>query len=215
MADIGISQTRSPLRRKRPDGYVEEEPALLEQYLAPSWSWASILGRAVLFMAGTQFDHIKRFAEVLDIHIQLATHDPFGAVEGGSIALRAPFLNLGSQDLLRAPQPSSPYPVLLARIYRLLEYGGNSEYGQKHRGYVGQQFAILKLFKLRHAIVSTERICFLLLESVEGTSDWRRIESLRLTIREHAFEDSADVANSLAILEEIKRDLRKHIVRII
>lgn len=210
----GLSWSRSPVRRKLPNGYIQEEPTLPEKYLAPSWSWASILGRKVLFTADTQFDHVKRFAEVLDIDIELATHDPFGAVLGGSITLRAPFLELDAPDLLCDPRPPSQYPKLLSRIYGLLKYGGNSEYGQKHRGYAGQRFAILQLMRWRRALNTTERVCFLLLESVEGGKCWRRIEFLKFTSRETVVVGT-EMVESLAILAEIGPALKKHIVKII
>ncbi|KAL7621895.1 hypothetical protein AAE478_007395 [Parahypoxylon ruwenzoriense] len=209
----GLTWTRTPLRKKLPNGYIEEEPTLPKHYLAPSWSWASILGRKVLFMANSQFDYVQRFAEVLDISIQPATHDPFGAVRGGSITLRAPFLSLGSQDLLSALRSPSPYPKLLAEIAKRLTY--DNEYRQKHRAYAGQQFAILQLIKWRRALRATERVCFLLLESVEGEDSWRRIERLPLTAREDVLTASAELAGSLEILEEIGPVLEKRVVRII
>ncbi|KAI2615401.1 HET-domain-containing protein [Hypoxylon sp. NC1633] len=212
----GLSWTREPVRRKRPNGYVEDEPTVSGVYLAPSWSWASILGRTVLFMANNQFDHVKLFAEVLDIDIQLATHDPFGAVNGGSITLRAPIVELDSQNLLDDPPPSTPYPTLLTKIASKIKYGGNSEYGQKHRGYVGQKYAILQLIGWRRAITGTsDNMCFLVLESVEGNESWRRIEVLYFTVRHDVFGDGKDVVQAQAILSEIKPTIRKKVVKII
>ncbi|KAI1658608.1 HET-domain-containing protein [Daldinia decipiens] len=208
----GLTWTRASLI---PSGHVEDEPTSLDQYLAPSWSWASILGRKVLFMADLQFDRVKRFAEVIDVSIQLATHDPFGAVKGGSITIRAPFLELESQDLLSAPHPPSPHPKLLARISDMLKATVSSEYRQKHRAYIGQKFAILKLIQWRRVLQATERACFLILESVEGGNDWRRIERLYLTARETVLWDSKEAVDSLAILAEIKHALKRRVVRII
>ncbi|KAI1778787.1 HET-domain-containing protein [Hypoxylon cercidicola] len=210
----GLSWSRSPLRRKLPNGYVQEEPTLPETYLAPSWSWASILGRTVICTADTQFDSVKRFAEVIDISIELATHDPFGAVQGGSITLRAPFLKLDTQDVLTPPRPSSQHAKLLSRIYKVIDCQISSEYRQKHRGYAGQQFAIMQLMRWRRAFNGIEQVCFLLLESVEGGDSWRRIECLKLTTRETGGA-SANMIESLAILAEIGHAVRKHIVKII
>ncbi|KAI1803932.1 HET-domain-containing protein [Daldinia bambusicola] len=211
----GLTWSRSAVRKKLPNGYIDDEPGLPNQYLAPSWSWASILGKRVLFMADTQFDHVKQFAEVLDVKIETATHDPFGAVKGGSLTLRAPFLELDSEDILNLPHISSLYPKLSQKVFRQLKYGGNSEYGQKHRTYCGQKFAILKLAYWRHTLQPTEHACFLILESVQGSNDWRRIESLKLTSKDTVIWDSKEVLESQAVLDEVKHAFKRHVVRII
>lgn len=46
--------------------------------LAPSWSWASVLGSKVFFGTSSQFDRVIRFAKVLDSTIHNFTPDPFG-----------------------------------------------------------------------------------------------------------------------------------------
>lgn len=166
-------------------------------------------------MANTHYDHVKRYAEVLDIDIQLATRDPFGAVQGGSIILRAPFLELLCSDPLDTPPASSPYPTLMKRIHGVLKYGGNTEYNQKHRPYTGQKFAIIQLLRWRLALENTERMCFLVLESVEGEESWRRIEYLNLATKDNVLINNTEIAIAQAILAEIKPVLRKHDVRII
>lgn len=56
----------------------------------------------------------------------------------------------------------------------------------------------------------------MLLESVEGADGtWRRIKRLEFTVEEKVLPDSANVVMPLAILAEIKRALRRHIVRLI
>ncbi|ETS86456.1 hypothetical protein PFICI_00284 [Pestalotiopsis fici W106-1] len=99
----GLSWNRGELRKKRSDGYLEDPPSLPKQYLAPSWSWASILGQKVLFEGQTQFDHIKPFAKLIDIKLEFATSDRFGALTGGSITLGAPFLILDCESVAKAP----------------------------------------------------------------------------------------------------------------
>ncbi|KAI0376804.1 HET-domain-containing protein [Hypomontagnella monticulosa] len=198
-----------------PIKYKNDEPILLDKYLAPSWSWASILGKKVLFMANTQYDHVKRYADVLDIKIQLATKDPFGAVQGGSITLRAPFLELPFSDLPLIPPPSSPYPALMEMICEVLRAEGDIEYKQKHRAYEGQKFAILQLLRWRRALKNTDRMCFLLLESVEGEDSWRRIERLNLTTKDNVLVNNTELMKSQAILAEVKPALRRQVIRII
>ncbi|XXH02209.1 hypothetical protein Hte_008577 [Hypoxylon texense] len=208
----GLSWSRYPNRSKIPNGYLQEYPTLPDKYLAPSWSWASILGRIVIFSAKSQFDRVKRFAKVLDVNIELATHDPFGAVQGGSITMRAPFFELDAQDLLRAPSPASRQPKLLSRIHRSIDTIFTAEYRQKHRGYSGQRFAILQLMRWRPARGTSENECFLLLESVEGEDCWRRIELLEFTIRDTVVGVGTETVETLA---EIYPALEKHIVKII
>lgn len=73
----------------------------------------------------------------------------------------------------------------LSWVSQDLKHGGNSGYGQKHRSYAGQKFAILQLLKRRCAHRTTENVCFLLLESVEGADGtWRRIKRLEFTVEE-------------------------------
>ncbi|KAI1474743.1 HET-domain-containing protein [Daldinia eschscholtzii] len=190
----GLTWTRFPLRKKLPNGYIQDESTPLDQDLAPSWSWASVIGRKVLFTADTQFDHVKQFAEVLDIDIQTATHDPFG---------------------LNYHHSSSRHPKLLAKISDMLNNKSSCEYRQKHRGYAGQRFSILKLIHWRHILGATDHACFLILESVQGSNDWRRIESLELIAKETVLWDSKELEDSLAILAEIKYALKRRVVRII
>jgi hypothetical protein len=77
------------------------------EYLAPTWSWASVLD-PVRFLA--DFDQ-KPLFELLDTHISLATDDPFGAVaEGCSIRLRGKIL---STNWAIRPADSSGTPSLV------------------------------------------------------------------------------------------------------
>jgi hypothetical protein len=61
------------------------------QYLAPSWSWASVLD-PVRYISAVDPGQEALF-KVLDIHINLATKDPFGSVEEGcSLHIRGKIL---------------------------------------------------------------------------------------------------------------------------
>ncbi|KAI1868465.1 uncharacterized protein JN550_006381 [Neoarthrinium moseri] len=207
----GLSWIRHA-RIESPSGWLQPVPTLPEQYIAPSWSWASTLGKRVTFLSTSQFDHIERLAKVIDVDVQLATNDTFGAVKCGSIILQAPFLVLPCQDILEAPHPTSRYPKVLARLYTDLR--GLSEYGQKHRGYPGQQFAVLQLLKCRPPLSTiTIYASFLLLESVEGDNSWRRLACVRLKIRDKTIPETA--VDDLAIWTEIKRDVKIHTVKIV
>ena len=62
------------------------------EYLAPTWSWASILDPVRFLTDNVQGR--KPLFELLDAHIPLATDDPFGAVTNGcSIRLRGKILS--------------------------------------------------------------------------------------------------------------------------
>ncbi|KAI1391813.1 HET-domain-containing protein [Hypoxylon trugodes] len=207
----GLSWTRLPLKKQLPNKFADDK-----KYLAPSWSWACLPGRKVLFMDLTQYDHVKRFAKLIDMNIQLSTHDPFGAVKGGYITLQGPFLELDSPDLLSDSQPALPFPKLLNWIYRRLKYGGNNEYQQKHKSYPGQKFALLKLIQGRRVMIKTaENLCFLVLESVEGTDSWRRVERLIFTVAENRANEGAELVEALEVLAEFRDALKTNAVKII
>ncbi|KAK3368291.1 hypothetical protein B0H63DRAFT_488202 [Podospora didyma] len=62
------------------------------EYLAPSWSWASVLDAVRYLEAHDQ----QPLFEVLETHVSLATNDPFGRVEEGcSLQLRGNIFETG------------------------------------------------------------------------------------------------------------------------
>ncbi|KAI0425220.1 HET-domain-containing protein [Xylaria sp. FL1042] len=184
--------------------------------LAPSWSWASVPNSKVFFGIRSQFDHVIRFAKVLDVTIYNLTPDPFGAVNRGSITLHAPFLDIGTDDIVAVShRASSIYPNLRAELCKTTP--DVNEYLQKHRGYSGQRYAILQLFKTWRAAEYSRRaskhINFLLLESMETEPGyWRRIGCFRLTEEPQAPKRAA--TRHEVILAEIRPDLKRQIMKI-
>ncbi|KAK5637170.1 hypothetical protein RRF57_012882 [Xylaria bambusicola] len=184
--------------------------------LAPPWSWASVLGSKVFFGTNSQFDRIIRFAKVLDITIHNITPDPFEAVNRGRITLHAPFLDIGTNDLFaKLRRPSSIYPNLRAELHKVMQ--SVDEYPQKHRGYIGQRFAIIKLFKKwrgnEYSRQASKHIYFLLLESIEKEPGyWRRIGCFPLTEEARVLKRAA--TSHEVILAEIRPDLTRQVVRI-
>lgn len=166
----------------------------------------------VLFGPQSQYDAITPFAQVLEIDIQLAHEDPFGAVSGGSITLRGPLLRLGTVSSLKAAQSRTPYPNLMTEISPLLRdlvaegYGENSD---------AQQVGLLKLLMWREASTDIERVCLLVLLGVEGEDSWRRVTLLTLKTKDTAGIDTVTSEKSLAILKEISRDMQRETVRIV
>lgn len=166
----------------------------------------------VLFGPQSQYDAITPFAQVLEIDIQLAHEDPFGAVSGGSITLRGPLLRLGTVSSLKAAQSRTPYPNLMTEISPLLRdlvaegYGENSD---------AQQVGLLKFLMWREASTDIERVCLLVLLGVEGEDSWRRVTLLTLKTKDTAGIDTVTSEKSLAILKEISRDMQRETVRIV
>lgn len=63
-------------------------------YIAPSWSWASVLGQAqVPFFPGDMED-VQDKSEVLDAKVQLAGPGRFGLVHGGVITIKAMLMRI-------------------------------------------------------------------------------------------------------------------------
>ncbi|KAJ3577705.1 hypothetical protein NPX13_g2863 [Xylaria arbuscula] len=185
--------------------------------LAPSWSWASVLGAKVFFGTSSEFDHVIRFAKVLNITIHNPTPDPFGAVKRGIITLRAPFLDIGTDSFAAIPyQPSLIYPKLRAELHNVVTRGVD-EFPQKHRGYQGQRFAVLQLFKKwrghEYSRQASKNNYFLILESMENeTGCWRRVGSFPLT--QDAQIQKRPATRHETILAEIGPGLKRQIVRI-
>lgn len=73
-------------------GVGDRRPSSSDQYIAPSWSWASYAGIAGLGPTSGRYAHIGK---VLDWHIDLKSEaNPFGEVVGGWIQIHAPMVPL-------------------------------------------------------------------------------------------------------------------------
>lgn len=149
---------------------IDEHPPS-DEYLAPSWSWASVRGkRETSWDLGAD----KRLASCRGIDIQLKNkRHPFGAVKGGSITLYGPFLELEVKDLFDPPLPSSPHREVYEELAGMPE-GQRREYQQKHRFFPGQMFALL-LSNIHNGMYKFFFVSCLVLESVEGSDSWRRV----------------------------------------
>jgi len=200
-----------PQRKRHPDGWIEYQPRLPATYLAPSWSWAGVYGRAVRFGPESQYDLITPFAKVLDIDIQLASQDPFGAVRGGSITLHGPFLRIGTVDSLIAPQSPEPYPSLMTAILPFLKDLVTNGYGENAHE---QQVGLLMLLKWRDVCRKEERVGVLVLLGVEGDDSWRRVECLTLIVKGSPTSNMMIAQGSL-IFRECKDGMQREKVRII
>ncbi|KAH6707620.1 hypothetical protein BKA61DRAFT_697243 [Leptodontidium sp. MPI-SDFR-AT-0119] len=72
------------------------DPTRPSEYLAPSWSWASILGNlsAMSNISKTR-DALAisalKVAQILDLHTVTKNYDPYGQVIGGELKMRGRF----------------------------------------------------------------------------------------------------------------------------
>ena len=176
-----LTWNRSPLRKKRPDGWVED---VLPQttYLAPSWSWASITGKSTTFCGSQEAVRIVKSAKVLNVRTELATVDPFGKLRNGIIMLRGPFTDI--DDPQNPPNPRMRSPEFQRRIRSLLQTQNSPqghEFRQKHQGYEDQLFGLLEVCTTKEvgAAFPFTEVHFLLLES-HPQGAWKRVANFGL-----------------------------------
>lgn len=75
--------------------FKHDKPQLRDQYIAPSWSWASCQGSVLLRNWGKR----TNVAKVLDWKVDLKSEaNPFGEVLNGYLRLRAPMVPLNSAE---------------------------------------------------------------------------------------------------------------------
>ncbi|KAJ8107506.1 hypothetical protein OPT61_g8817 [Boeremia exigua] len=66
-------------------------PGRHDDYIAPSWSWASISGEAFFHYPNLRVDLARPgLATITRYHIELSTPDPYGSVDSASLHLRTP-----------------------------------------------------------------------------------------------------------------------------
>ncbi|KAH7112537.1 heterokaryon incompatibility protein-domain-containing protein [Dendryphion nanum] len=164
MGDLMRGLCYTLLLKKDPDSDSERE------YLAPSWSWASLHGYQVRFhgSASTLHTDFHNIATIVDIKVT-PKEDRFSKVIDGQLTLKTMVLSV--------PDPREPAPADLAipGLYERIEIDvtKEEEFGRKHVAHDGQRFILAKLasYKSRHY---EETGTALLLESV-GDGRWRRV----------------------------------------
>ncbi|EPE30023.1 hypothetical protein GLAREA_13071 [Glarea lozoyensis ATCC 20868] len=57
-------------------------------YVAPSWSWASCNYQVVNFKASLWEDYYFPVVEVVDVHVELVSENPYGEIKGGFLTLK-------------------------------------------------------------------------------------------------------------------------------
>lgn len=120
-------------------------------YIAPSWSWASVMGGEVKFspaMPNTSISESNykpiQTARVLSAWTEPATSDKHGGVSNGEIILRGPYIEV--------PHPSYPPPAnsTLPHLHQYIHtFTGRDEtidfeFRLKHQEHEGQRFGLFQ-----------------------------------------------------------------------
>ena len=153
-----------------------------KEYLAPSWSWASVFGKHLAFPSTGDYEQSKYLVtskiKILDVQMETEGDGPFGRVRSGLLSLRGPVLDISSP--LEAVELDHRLPATHAELINT--YKGsireNYEFYQQHRPHVGQKFALLHLSSHKDRL-DTRRVDNYLLLETASESEWRRVDRLR------------------------------------
>ncbi|KAF2475926.1 HET-domain-containing protein [Lindgomyces ingoldianus] len=148
------------------------------EYLAPSWTWASLFGHPILFYGQmTETTEFKHQAKVHTIKVKTAGQDPFGKVTDGLLVLTAPFLPI--EDPQQPALPTSKHPHLFERAQYIAK---GSEFRRKHISHQGQRFCLVQLSTHKNYVWKEQFTAIVLL--LESTADgkWRRVGYMSIRI---------------------------------
>lgn len=119
---------------------------IIEEYRAPTWSWASVEGDVIMNHSDMFFPQ----AEILEANCALANpNDPFGQVvrEGTYIRVRATVLETQMKMTRRSPSGAEDYQTVMAKLtltatskipLPTLRSGGITMPAERYKGAVGQ-----------------------------------------------------------------------------
>ena len=158
-----------------------------DEYVAPSWSWASVSGRNNFFAPmenGAEDNYIiKKLAKVVDVSIRRATTDPYGRLIGGTLTLYAPFLDIASPQ--NEPHATAQHPALQEYIQARADRFDHIShtFRQQHRNCDAQQFGLLQTCTTLETNTDNQA-CSLHLLIVESTENgtFRRVACFSLQI---------------------------------
>lgn len=194
----GLLWDRLPIWSK--DGITRWNSTKPSEYLAPSWSWAGVLGGQANFPKWRAKDTLSSkltvsVAQVIKVRTVLKGPDQFDQVIGGKIILKARFYPLAgsptniAEDESSNQAQSSILPevgknveetsAFLLYVHRAFRDTGRIEYEflQQHVLTPGQKFAIIELIRWAQSPGSgVPGMEFMVLESTGGSnSEYRRI----------------------------------------
>ncbi|MCJ1396867.1 hypothetical protein MMC11_000057 [Xylographa trunciseda] len=119
-------------------------------YRIPSWSWASVKGRAVSFYRLTEDGWtFTEQAKVLEVGITPRLKDPFGQIREGFLVIRAPFCEMKDPYDSSYDRTGLPNPILETILHDVFTNVTiiQSEFKQQHREYEGQRFAVIRIVR--------------------------------------------------------------------
>lgn len=189
------------LPRWSKDGATRWDMTRPSEYLAPSWSWASILGRQANFSSRKARDNLSKsalsIAKVIAVRTVPKGPDPFGQVVSGKLVLKGRFYQLAEMTLKTSTKDEdwnlgvqlsydtsmskniASTSAFLQHVHTAFRDTGRIEYEfiQQHISAPNQTFAILELVRWAQAPGSgIPGMEFLALESTgKGDNEYRRI----------------------------------------
>jgi hypothetical protein len=170
------------------DGATRWDNTKPSEYLAPSWSWAGVLGRQANLPIWRAKDVLSSksgvsVAEVIEVSTVPKGPDKFGQVKSGKITLKARFYQLARAPVGTAEDEKmenvQEISTFLKYVHRAFRDTGRIEYEflQQHVATTAQRFAIIEIIRWSHAPGSgVPGMDFMALESIgKGDNEYRRI----------------------------------------
>ena len=152
-----------------------------KEYLAPSWSWASVLGSSTVFLGSAPCQDETRVTskvKIEEVYLESDGNGPFGKVKSGYLTLAGPVLDINSPvEMPNQPDNLTATHEYLKDLTTVAEFG--CEFLQKHEPFHGQQFCLLHLCNDRDLSDHFRRKGYLLLESCPDGS-WKRLGNFGL-----------------------------------
>lgn len=168
-----------------PSRNIEDWPAGIQscEYVAPSWSWASVKGKIdFMTLDGLPREHTP-LASIIGVALQPRSFDSFGVLSDGSyLDIQGPVLRL--PNVMARCERTHPHSTLhdyLRFRYTRLSDDWCDEMYQHHREHEFQQCALLKLLR-RHGTYLYGPSDFCLLLETCGDSTWRRLCLVKVDI---------------------------------
>jgi hypothetical protein len=229
----GLLWDRLPIWSK--DGTTRWDTTKPSEYLAPSWSWAGVLGRQANFPIWREKDVFSSklcagVAEVIEARTVPKGPDKFGQVKSGEIILKARFYQLSRRpaDIVEVETTENVQgtSAFLEHVHRAFRDTGRIEYEslQQHVTTPSQKFAIIELIRWAHAPGSgVPGMEFIALESTgKGNNEYRRIGLFALRKERVPNQDAVGpdayngiIAENKAWTEVVDADWRRKTVTII
>ena len=171
-------------------------PTIPSEYLAPSWSWASIIGNlSAMSTTWKTRDALAnsalKAAEIIEVHTITKSDDPFGQVIGGELKMRGRFFPIKVLPPVwsldnQFPDEPSGLPDLSSferKVYneaRLVDTDIYERY-QNHKSHPGQSYGAFEIIRWKadpgSGLPGSD---FLLLESTGKENEYRRIGTVRV-----------------------------------